>query len=330
MNTTLVLHHSADFDGLVSRAVAHKALGNTADYLGWDYGQPLPDLSLYTTVYMIDISLPIEIMRKNAGKIILIDHHATLIRDVAPFKGSFKDYYCIDGVAACRLAWQYLVASAALIDAHDKSLPIKQDYVERRVTEPYAIQLLGEYDIWDKRNPHTDLFQLGIQAESAPRWDVALLLDGSGAGGLHVEHYVKTLIENGRTIQRYTDTINAQIATERGFDLQWEGFYWRCLNTARCNSMTFTAALRPEHDGCLAYHWNGKHWKFSLYGVPHKSDLDLSAVSKKHGGGGHKQASGFQLDYLPVELGGNKLQFLDHTPDHPFTSLGDGRIICTV
>lgn len=317
MNTTLVLHHSADNDGLASRAVAHKALGDTADLLGWDYGQPLPDLSPYSTVYMIDISLPIEIMEKNAHKIILIDHHKTLIDAVAPFKDSFKGYYCIDGVAACRLAWQYLVASAALIDAYDKSLPVKQDYIERRVTEPRAIRLLGEYDVWDKRNPDTDLFQLGIQAESSPDW--RLLLGDSPNSSFHVG----CLVANGRIIQRYTDTINAQIVTERGFDLQWEGFYWRCLNTARCNSMTFTAALRPEHDGCLAYHWNGKHWKFSFYGVPHKPDLDLSVVAKKYLGGGHRQACGAQMDALPVELGGCPAsQFFGHTPDHPFTPLG--------
>lgn len=300
MNTTLVLHHSADFDGLASRAVAHKVLGDTADYLGWDYGQPLPDLTPYSTVYMIDISLPIEVMRANHHKIILIDHHKTLIDAVTPFKDSFKGYYCIDGVAACRLAWQYLIASAALIDAHDKSLPVKEDYtsIPSNVTEPYAIELLGRYDIWDKRLPDVDLFQLGIQAESSPAWDLLL---GDGPVGASL---VAVITANGRIIQRYTDTVNAQIATERGFDLQWEGFYWRCLNTARCNSMTFTAALRPEHDGCLAYHWNGKHWKFSFYGVPHKPDLDLSVVAKKHGGGGHKQAAGAQMSSLPKELGG--------------------------
>lgn len=295
MNTILVLHHSADFDGLASRAVAQKALGDTADLLGWDYGQPLPDLSPYSTVCMIDISLPIGIMEKNAHKIILIDHHKTLIDAVAPFKDSFKGYYCIDGVAACRLAHQWFKWHNT--DWRD-SMPVKEGYVKRIVEEPLAIQLLGEYDIWDKRNPDTDLFQLGIQAESSPAWDL-LLSDGPLGVSL-----VDALTSNGRTIQRYTDTINAQISTERGFDLQWEGFYWRCLNTARCNSMTFTAALRPEHDGCLAYHWNGKHWKFSLYGVPHKPTLNLSVVSKKYGGGGHAQASGFQLSMLPQELGG--------------------------
>lgn len=307
---TLTIFHRADFDGFACEAIARRFLGDTSHYLGFDYGDPLPDLTHYSTVYLLDISLPVDVMRDNAHKLVVIDHHATLIAAVEPFKDSFKDYRCIDGVAACRLAWQYF--------ANELRGWSKQDYtsIPAKVTEPYAIELLGRFDIWDKRLEEVDLFQLGIQAESSPDWD--LLLGGGPGGSL----YVDSLISNGRIIQRYTDTINAQIAIERGFDLQWEGFYWRCLNTARCNSLTFTAALRPEHDGCLAYHWNGKHWKFSLYGVPHKPTLNLSVVSVKHGGGGHPSASGFQLDALPAELGGVKLQYFGHTPDHPFTPLG--------
>jgi hypothetical protein len=43
---------------------------------------------------------------------------------------------------------------------------------------------------------------------------------------------------------------------------------------------------------------NGK-WTVSLYGVPHRPDLDLSPIAVKHGGGGHRQACGFTTDQLP-------------------------------
>lgn len=295
---TLTIFHRADYDGLACEAIARRALNDTSHYLGFDYGDPIPDLASYSKVYLLDISLPIEVMRENASKIILCDHHKTLLDAVASFKDSFLGYYCIDGVAASRLTWQFF--HRVKQDGILSKLPEKQAYLDRGVDEPYAIQLIGEYDIWRKDNPSTDLFQLGIQADPSPDWNTLLGNTTETVG------YIDYLIRSGQTIQRYTDTINAQIATERGFDLQWEGFYWRCLNTARCNSLTFTAALRPEHDGCLAYHWNGKHWKFSFYGVPHKPDLDLSVVAKKHGGGGHAQSCGCQLLTLPKELGGSE------------------------
>lgn len=296
MKNILTVTHRADFDGLCSREIARKVLGESSDYLGFDYGDPIPDLAPYQTVYLIDISLPVDVMRANASKLIIIDHHKTLIGAVESFKSEFKGYYCIDGVAACRLAWQYFHCPPIC------PLPEKQRYIEREVIEPYAVQLLGEYDIWDKRNPHVDPFQLGILAEGNPNWDV--LFGAAGIDKWRVDHYIETLIDNGRTIQRFAKIVNAQIIQERGFDAIFEGRTFRALNIARCNSLTFTAAIKPHHEGCLGYYWNGKHWKFSLYQVEHRKDIDLSVIASKYGGGGHAGACGFQLDELPREFGG--------------------------
>ena len=32
------------------------------------------------------------------------------------------------------------------------------------MTEPYAVQLAGEYDVWDQRNPDAAVFQLGLRS----------------------------------------------------------------------------------------------------------------------------------------------------------------------
>lgn len=300
MKSTLVIHHSADLDGICSREVAKRALGDTADYLGWDYGQPLPDLAPYKTVYLIDISFPPEVMAANAAKLIWIDHHKSAIEANA---GTHIAGYRIDGVAACRLAYQWFENLKA--DGQgDYILPVKQDYVDRKVSEPYAVRLLGEYDIWDKRDPSTDLFQLAMQAEKTPDWDLLMVI----APNRVVENraLIVSLVEKGRAIQAYTDGINAQISVERGFDVRFEGLTFRALNIARCNSMTFTAALKSHHDGCLAYFFNGTKWRFSLYHAPGKEMHDLSKIAVKHGGGGHRGACGFEMekDNLPEELGG--------------------------
>lgn len=311
MNTTLVIHHSADLDGLCSREVARRSLGDTADYLGWDYGQPVPDLSTYGVVYLIDISLPREVMAEHAAKLIWIDHHKSAIEAM---KDLTIDGYRIDGVAACRLAWQYFhTANYARNKMLDPcmTLPEKQAFLDRKVVEPYAVQLLGEYDIWDKRNPDTDPFQLGMQGEKEPLWST--LFDDAGkhyddqgrpTRARFARNLIERIVDRGHAIQAYLDTVNAKIITERGFDVKWEGFLFRALNIARSNSLVFQAAIKPEHDGCLSYFWDGGKWRFSLYGVEHKKDLDLSVIASKHGGGGHKQACGGSFTVLPVELGG--------------------------
>ena len=308
MNHTLVIFHRSDLDGLCCEAIARKAFGEQGvTYLGWEYNDPVPDLSLYPTVYLLDISLPIEVMKQHADRLIWIDHHQTAIEAL---KGTFIRGYRIDGVAACRLAWQWFLKVQRDAMGMVWLLPDKTQFVDRMAVEPYAVQLLGEYDIWDKRNPDTDIFQLGMLAEQSPRWDLIFQLgrlteDIRGArGGPEGAFEVERIIDRGRAIQAFTEVQNAKIATERGFDLRWEGLFFRVLNTARSTSLTFKAALRPEHDGCLSYFWNGRKWIFSLYGVPGKGDVDLSVVAAKHGGGGHKQACGGSFTVLPPELGG--------------------------
>jgi len=301
--TILVVHHSADLDGICSREVARRALSGAADYLGWDYGQSIPDLSPYSTVYLIDISFPRPVMEKHAGKLIWIDHHKSAISDM---EGLDIPGYRIDGVAACRLAYQWFLYEWRQSLGMIWMLPDKRSYVDGAVEEPYAVKLLGEYDIWDKRDPNTDPFQLGMLGQKTPNWPLLLRLQTeAGPGEEHIQpHYLEEIITAGRAIQAFTEVTNAQISVERGFDVTWEGLNFRALNTARCNSMTFAAALRPEHDACLAYFWNGSKWKVSLYHAPGKEHHDLSLIAAKHGGGGHRGACGFSLDNIPSAWGG--------------------------
>lgn len=288
MNDILTIFHKSDFDGLCSEQIARKALGEKSDYLGFEYGEEIPDLSKYKIVYLIDISLPVNVMEKYAAKLIWIDHHKTAILANQNF---FIQGMRIDGVAACRLAWQWFFGPLSGIKYS------KDDYTTRRVQEPYCVQLLGEYDIWDKRNLDTDLFQVGLYSIKAIDWDILLNLTDS-------KEYSEAIVKRGQIIQDYNKVINAQISNERGFDVEFEKLRFRALNIARCNSITFEDALKPYHDACLAYFWNGKKWKFSFYHAKGKEQYDLSKIAVKYGGGGHKGACGCEMDKLPKELGG--------------------------
>ena len=287
MNTTLVITHSADLDGRCSQAIAKRSLGESADYLGWDYSDDIPDTSKYIRVYLIDVSFPPPEMAKIASKLVWIDHHASAIKDNPTYYGGLR----IDGVAACRLAWQWFFGN---------SRAAKADYIERKVGEPYAVQLLGEHDIFDHSNPDTFPFQYAMQAETNPNWDAML-----GPERTHGDtDVVWPLIEKGRPIERYLKVTQAELANEAGYDATFEGINFRVLNTPQKGSMQFDASIKEHHDGCLRYYWNGKTWGCSLYGVAHKKDVDLSVIAKKYGGGGHKSACGCTFAKLPPELGG--------------------------
>lgn len=282
----LVIYHSADFDGIACREVARLHLGASADYVGWNYGEPAPSTDGYSVVYMLDCSVP-ELMDND--RLIWIDHHAT---QIAQYPATIAGYR-IDGVAACRLLWQWF--RHPLEHGH----PNKTDYVERVVLEPLAIRLIGEYDVWDQRDPRAALFQHGLRSQPV-RWEA--LLHVAGYVRSCAEQYVEELLKAGKYVAYAAGESRAQLMAESAFTLQWAGLCWLAVNGGpSLSSHAYASAIQPEHDACLSWGWVPKigAYKVSLRGVPHKPEIDLSAIASMHGGGGHKQACGFSARLLP-------------------------------
>ena len=290
-----VIHHSADFDGLFCREIARRFFesefpGQT-EYIGWDYGNPEPVVHAGNQLFLLDISVPglMDHPRLN-----WVDHHKSAME-----KYGRKPGYQIDGVAACRLAWQYFMEQF-----HRDDLPDKQDFIDRTVSEPLAVRLAGEYDIWDKRDPRAELFQHGLRSQelSENLWDIlltpAVASAGDGKRGIG-EIAVDALLERGEAVQFAKTAENADIIGSYGFTIQFEGLTFLACNHARYNSHLFTAGLKPEHDACFGFKWTGTDWSVSLYHAPGKEHLDLSLIAVKYGGGGHRGACGFRTAALP-------------------------------
>ena len=324
---TIVVYHKADFDGIFCREIARKFLPN-AELMGWDYGDPVPTpdvVSADDRLYMLDIS--VEGLMGHP-KLIWIDHHKSAIEK---FGGTgLHDRpagYRIDGVAACRLAWQWFTHHQQERD-EVLPLPIKQEFIDRTVSEPLAVRLAGEYDIWDKRDPRAELFQHGLHSRDLTGWWEHLLqktgrikctidelerLISEGKnpqllpdGTVQVEQsfderIVENLLKRGEAIQFVQTEQNASIIKAYGFDVEFEGLKFLACNHARFNSHLFTAGIKPEHDALLGFNWDGpkREWRVSLYHAPGKEHHDLSLIAVKHGGGGHKGACGFRTDHLP-------------------------------
>jgi len=285
----VVIYHSHDFDGIFCREIARRHFGKSAEYLGWDYGQPEPIVPDEAALYMLDISVPglMDHPRLN-----WVDHHKSAMERYGKKPG-----YQIDGVAACRLSWQYFGGINSWVGA---GIPTKEDFVERRVNEPWAVRLAGEYDIWDKRDPDAELFQHGLKSRDLTDVWERLLSSDRGISKMAV----RLLLDAGQAIQFAKDQENADVVTTYGFDVQLEGLTFLACNHGRYNSLLFTAGLKPHHDACLGFNWDGplQNWRVSLYHAPGKEHHDLSKIAVKFGGGGHRGACGFRLEKLPFLL----------------------------
>lgn len=289
---TIFIYHKSDFDGIFCREIARKFLPE-AELIGWEYGEPTPAVPPEVTLYIMDLSVP-DLM--NHPNLIWIDHHKTAIEKYSTNIPGYR----IDGVAACRLSWQWFSRGVANVLLDSSYLPRREDYIDRKVSEPLAVRLAGEYDIWDKRDPDADLFQHGLRSRelSGSVWETLF------GGTLYANSMVTLLLVGGEVVQYAKTQENEHIIRNNGFTMQWEGLTFLCCNAGSYNSHLFTAGIKPEHDALLGFclRKDGQ-WSMSLYGVPGKPDVDLAAIATKYGGGGHKQACGFKCGFLPFLKG---------------------------
>lgn len=298
---TTIIHHSADYDGIFCREIARKFLPGAA-LIGWDFADPvleIPDGEIIILDLPVDRPFGLDFSKTGGpelkdmlwlNRVTWIDHHKSSIETHPTTLPGYR----IDGVAACRLAWQWFSLMPKKGEA-EVELPEKGAFIDRRVIEPLAVRLAGEYDIWDKRDDRAETFQYGLDATATIDWHSVLAETGDG------DAEAQMIVRRGDAAQRFSRKRDADMVKARSFLVKWEGLNFLALNTARCSSLTFAARDIPEtgHDALMGFFWNGKKWNVSLYHARHNTHIDLSAIAVKHGGGGHRGACGFTADRLP-------------------------------
>ena len=334
---TACIYHSIDLDGWMSAAIVKhwfiennidytivnindqsggmygktdKATNNRIDFIGYNYGQPIPDLSEYDKVIMCDISFPKEEMSNIRGKkgnnFIWIDHHISAINDA---KEIFKEYYeTFNGTrdttyAACELTWQYFFPNEQM---------------------PEIVRLLGRYDCFGHKGTDEEQkvleFQYGARQCIGNYEEAYKYLQFSLQGIINYDFVSENTIEDrileqGKTIYQYLCT-EAKQAYKNGFEIKLNvinkipdikelgfknasnqrNYKFICINKERFNPINFGIDYHKDgYDGAACFHFDGTHWCFSLYND--NGLVDCSQIAKQFGGGGHKGAAGFRLGF---------------------------------
>jgi hypothetical protein len=288
-----VVYHSADFDGIACREVARCYYPN-ATFIGWNHGDPVPIIRDDHRVILMDLSIDELMSRPN---LVWIDHHKTAIEKYPLTIPGVR----INGVAACRLAWQWFFSerSCGLLTA--------DNFKNREVTEPLVIRLIGEHDVWDHRDTRSLILQHGLQSVDLSDTEWNCLLNPTKIPFSEREREIlQGLLDKGAVVQRYVDN-QTSLLSNNSFELFFEGYMFLCINTPLGNSLMFTKANPLRHDGLMKMFYNGDKWKVTLYGVE-GTNHDLSIIAKKYGGGGHKQACGFEC--ADLSLTGGELEVI--------------------
>ena len=265
-----------DLDGRCAGAIVHKKAresGESCELFPIDYKDEFPFESIQKDelVYIVDFSLQkpgeFERLLEITDNVIWIDHHKTAIEKHGDLQvaGIRKD-----GAAGCVLTWHWLFPG-------EKT--------------PKAVELIGDYDVWTfKHGEDTKKFQAGMKLEDThPQsrlWDTLLEWDAR----------VPLIIEQGTAALRYREGHYKDLIEAISFFTEFEGYKAVACNAPLSNSMLFDS-VEQSYDLMMPFYFDGNQWTVSVY--TKRGDIDCSELAKKHGGGGHKQAAGFQCKELP-------------------------------
>jgi hypothetical protein len=311
---TVCVYHRIDLDGYMSAAIVKRWFfsegelnklktiedndSHNIDFIGWNNGDAIPDLSMFDRVIMADISFPISEMlhlhQRLKSHFIWCDHHISAINDIDG-EGLPK---MITGLrdstfAACELIWKYFFPNEDMpeivrllgrwdctIDSELKLLPDGKQIIEFQYGARFHIKNYDDaYGYLDRNIEDGNKFALGfIKVEGKAIYDY-LCVEAQ-------QEYKK-----GFPIE-FNISKNSKNALNWNYDYTLMTFKFICFNKERFNPANYGINYHADgYDGAACFWYENKQWKFSLY--CDNGLVDCSVIAKLYEGGGHDYASGF-------------------------------------
>jgi len=288
----LVIYHDNCADGFGAAFAAWLKLGDDAEYLPMQYGHPTID-SMFgkgREVYILDFSLPkpqMEQLFRVAERVVWLDHHAPLFKDYGLpldkvitedefFGNPYEPHYILldNSRSGALIAWQFF-------------------HPDTKV--PMLINHIDDYDRW--------VFALkGTKAFNKALWSYAPWSFGQWQEFLSDDDFYGQCWTEGSAILR---------AHEQNVQAVVKGSARECNITSFGPERFGLAANCPPHLTSDVGHelatqsgTFGLCWTLSQTGFTAKcslrsnGDYDVSTIAKAFGGGGHRNAAGFEV---PIE-----------------------------
>ena len=300
----LVIYHTNCADGFGAAFAAWLSLGAEAEYKPCAYGDkdfthPYDIFAAVSgrDVYILDFSFPRNIMDlffTGANRVVWLDHHKTAFETMYPGHD-----YLAHGVIDQDSPNKYVE-----LNNWKSGAMLAWEYFHPGTEVPMLIQHIDDYDRWVFAIEGTKAFNKALWScapWSFEQWEANFLpFDDS------VEYHApyNNFIEQGEAILRAHDQ-NVQSVVKGAARLC-------CLEKPNGSSIDGLSANCPAHltsdvGHALATQFGtfGLCWCLSKEGMVAKcslrsnGDYDVSAIAKVFGGGGHRNAGGFEV---PIDV----------------------------
>jgi len=278
---TLVIYHGNCVDGFTAAWAAWRVFGDSAEYLPADHAnRPQPDVR-DRHVVILDFSFPrkqLLAMGREAASLVIIDHHRTASEELADLPGTHFDM----SRCGAELAWEYF----------HPGKPV-----------PFFIRHIANRDLVRDQTLECRAFLCWL--EGFPRtfdnWErLARMKDRT---------YLRILRIGAHRELRMDTQAEAIVRTATSIELcGHRGLAARCPQHLVCK----VAPRLAQASGGIGLCWtplSDELVRVSLRGVV---GIDLGAIARHFGGGGHPFAAGFVLEREALDaLLGRKTHVFD-------------------
>ena len=271
MKKITILYHANCPDGFSAAWAAWKKLKTKANYLPVEHQTPPPQGLEGKTLYMLDFTYSLEIIKelvKKNKKIVIIDHHTAAYRAIQKFwRFGLQNIEMIaeNENSGAVLAWKYFHPK--------KPLPAIAKYVEDgdlwKFHLPNAKEIIAVID--DENHNFKDWEALAKKLEK-PKTRKEIIKDGS----IILEHKKRTI---GRLVSKSKE-------------VKFHGHKAKVVNSPIFPSEIGNELVHQGADIGIIWYDDGRKFKVSL-----RSDgsVNVAKIAEKYGGGGHKPAASFRI-----------------------------------
>lgn len=287
--TNFVLYHRSCTDGLAAAYCAWKALDyDSTVFYPVQYSEAFPNIDIKKgdSLYLLDFCYPYDVLVDKVPtgvNVVILDHHKT--QEAEWVKIMESQLWQTSGAftsseSGAVLAWEWFFP--------DKEIPKLILHVQDR-------------DLWNFKMPATKDVITGLRAlKDHHKFEVfdSLIFDENRKVS---DAMLDKLIEVGSAINGQIDGVCRTFATpgsNKIATVQFEGHKTALYNTTENISDIAAAILRngEGYDISLSYFITSDlKVVFSLRSYDKGANVDVGEISKKYGGGGHRNAAGFTI-----------------------------------
>lgn len=292
----LVIYHADCTDGFGAAFAAWLKFGDTAEYLPMHYGTNLPlERISDREVYVLDFSFAkpaMEVLFTEAKRVVWLDHHKTAFE--AWLVGD-RDYY--EPTPATRYGRENYI----LLDNNKSGALLAWEYFHPYTQAPALIRHIDDRDRWQfkicgSKEVHATLSSM--KPWSFDQWLDTFFDSADISKPLGLEYFYKA----GNAILRAQDANVMQMvkhARECTISCGITDF-----PAGRAHGLAVNASLHQSELGHELANQSGTYGLIYYIGADGKvncslrsnGNYDVSVIAKAFGGGGHRNAAGFQTD----------------------------------